>query len=382
MPPPRWLHTFIPAFVTEAAMMTALLAEPIYAMEHFKASPLALGVLGMGNAGGYALLVIAAGWISDRTGRRRWMLLGTVSQIILGLLLPHVHRLGTFIALACAQMTLLAFFWPCYMSLISETTPHERLSRILSRWNMSWCSGAILGSALSGLLYDRVGPAAPFYVAAALVSVSLVIQLTVHPGPRVPAAAHGHHIDRPRVASLRRQAWLVVVANFFVIGLLIYLFPKLAEGPRYRLGATAISTLHGLRMGGMLLTFALMSLTARWHFRQWPVNLCFGLMLVMMALTAAAPAAWAFLAPFAIFGVTTGIAYGLSAYYSLLSPESRGAVVGIHEAFLSSGSTVGPIFGGWMIALTGRPEAPFWIGMAPIALLWWICQWLIPRRRT
>ena len=356
--------------------MAVWLAEPIFAMNQLHATPLQLGLMGMANGGGYALLAVAAGWISDRTGRRRWMLVGIASQIVILMILPHCRQVGWFIALAATHTTLLALFWPPFMSLFSETLPQERLSRALGRYNISWCLGGIIGSALSGRLYDRLGPAAPFHFGALVVFGTLLVHLCVHPGAKVPHETP-HTLERPRVAALMRQAWLLLIGNFFVVSLLMYLFPKLAETPRFSLGATFITSLHGLRMGAMLLTFAAMGATAHWHFRQWPVHVCFVLMLGMLALTALAEASWFFVIPFAFFGVTTGIAYGLSAYYSMLAPAGKGVLVGIHEMFLSSGSTLGPIFGGFMVWASGRPEAPFWAGLAPLALFWLLCVRLV-----
>lgn len=375
---PRWAYFYLPAFLTETALVINQLAEPIYALDRWHASPLALGMLGMGNGGGYALLAIAAGWLSDRTGRRGWMLLGTGSFIVLGFLLPLCRNQELFIALAAMQMTLLAFLWAPYMSLLSETTAPEQLSRTLSRYNISWCLGSTVGAALAGWVYDRISHAAPFYFSAGLVCVSFAIQLAGRPGPVIKAGEQTR-MDRPRVMALTKQAWLALVGVFFVVSMLTYLFPKLALTPRYHMDATLITTLHGVRTAAMLAVFALMGVTTRWHFRQWPLNACFGMLLALMALMPLVPSGWVFLLPFAVFGVSTGIAYGLSAYYSMLSPVGRGAVVGTHETFLSSGQTFGPIFGGVVIWMTGDPAAPFWAGLLPIGALWLAAIRLAPR---
>jgi len=44
-----------------------MLAEPIYALRHFHATPLELGILGTAGGGAYALVVQAPPWPSWRT---------------------------------------------------------------------------------------------------------------------------------------------------------------------------------------------------------------------------------------------------------------------------------------------------------------------------
>ena len=129
----------------------------------------------------------------------------------------------------------------------------------------------------------------------------------------------------------------------------------------------------------MLAMFALMSITTAWHFRLWPFHLCFALVVLMMLAVAWATAAWMFVLPFVVLGMTTGAAYALSLYYSLASPDRRGAMAGNHEALLAIGSMFGPIFGGAIMRFSGRPDWPFWLSIIPIGLIW---LWAIRLDRT
>src|SRR5207244_1564636 len=115
-----------------------------------------------------------------------------------------------------------------------------------------------------------------------------------------------------------------------------------------------ISRLHAVRMTAMLLTFALMGATAGWHFRHYPFALAYALMISMMAAIALLYRGWAFTLPFAALGVMMGIAYGLSAYYSMLSPSGKGAKIGINEMVLNLGGIVGPVFSGALIKWSGN----------------------------
>ncbi len=73
--------------------------------------------------------------------------------------------------------------------------------------------------------------------------------------------------------------------------------------------------------------------------------------------------------PFVGVGVALGMANMLSIYYSTLEAE-KGANLGFHEALLALGATTGPIYGGLLMKITGRPAAAFWLGALPMAAVW------------
>ena len=366
---PRWIYFYLIAFLTEGAMLCMMLAEPIYALRHFHATPLQLGILGTAGGGSYALVALLAGWMSDRTDRRTWILYGAAVQVAAGVLLPFCPNLTSFIVLAALHTAMMGCFWAPLMGLFSETTPHHLLSRRIGRWNISWSSGSVFGLLLSGYLYDHLSPVAPFLAGAAVMAgVTAVVASSRPHGRRI--AREEHPPRHPRGRYFMHQAWLLLVSNFFVASLLLYIFPQMAQSPPFALSAEAIGQLHGLRQAVMMLTFALMGATVHWHFRHLPLHACYGVIVLMMVVTALIRWEWAFVLPFAAFGVATGVAYGLSVYYSMLSPEANGVAIGIHEMLLSLGGTIGPIFGGAMISLSGRTTMPFWAGIAPLALVW------------
>ena len=246
---PRSIYFYLPAFLTECGLFCYLLAEPIHAINHLGASPMELGIMGMAQWGGYALVALLAGILSDRTGRRGWILVGAGSQVLCGLILPYCTHLWLFIFIAAVQTTLLGCFWAPFMGLFSESYPPAMLSGSLGRYNMSWCTGGMVGSLLSGLLYDRLGPWAPFWVGAGLMLASFLIVLLGH-SERVAGIHAPHPGARPRTILFMKQAWLVLVSNFFVVNLIVYVFPKLAETPPLLISAEGISRLHGCASGG------------------------------------------------------------------------------------------------------------------------------------
>lgn len=398
MPLPRWCYFYLTAFLTDASLFMITLAAPQVALARFDCPATQLGLLGTLSGLGYSVLALMGGWTSDRIDRRLLPRISTAAQALCLLAIPFTPGFGSFLILNILYMAIVGLFWAPLMGLLSVVTPRAELSRVLGRYNLSWCSGGLTGAFAAGELLERVGPGAPFVAAGLLALFSMVILLIGRPAEAASAASTTTTTEppsaaepfasavpaqarrsatapgvgespHPRALPMKHQAWLVMSCAFLLVSLTLYLFPKLAQeelgwGPR------RISLLQGCRIGAMLAAFGLMGITRGWHFRRAPYHACFGLMLLGIGAIAASGQLAFSLVAFIGLGAATGMAYVLSAYYSMLSPAGRGSMLGIHEALLSSGNVLGPILGGWVIAGTGDLRAPFWWALVPVALAW------------
>ena len=365
---PRWVQFYLPAGLVECGAFMLILAQPIDALERLGAGAIHLGLLGMLGNGGYALVAVMAGRWSDRFGRRGPILFGIGSQLVLALTLPLTTTLWQLMTLAVVQMTLLGFFWAPFMGALGESIVPARLSAMLGRFNISWCLGSAGAAMISTVLYLQYGTRAP-YLGAAVILLPAVVLIAVG-RPRLAASEDGtHHPPRWRVRFFKNQAWMVMAANFFMGGMLIFLYPKLVAADGMELAPAGIAALHVARLLVMLVIFALMGATVGWHFRIAPFHVSYGLLVAAMLLTAWADRPALALIPFVLVGVTLGMAYGLSVYYSGLE-TAKGYNFGIHESLLAVGSTTGPIYGGLLMHYTDWPPLAFLLGAVPLALLW------------
>lgn len=365
----RRIYFFVPAFFVECAAIMLVMTQPIDAYERFAASGFQLGLLGMLSNGGYAAMALVAGRLSDRTGRRPWLLVGLVSQIVLAALMPLTRNFGSLLIVSTIQLTLLGCWWAPFMSYMSETASPAALGKALGKFNVSWCMGAMLGSATNVFLFNHFGTRGPYVGAVCYFLVALAIVGFFRPAGRL---ADDEEIEiHPGVGRYKTLAWLALASNFFVGGMLIYLIPRLAESVTNSgsLNAQTISTLHALRFTAMLATFAVMGHSVRWHFSPVPYHISYGLLIAMLLLTSMIGRPALLALPFIGVGVALGMAYTLSIYYSTLQ-EEKGSNLGFHEALLALGSTTGPIYGGLIMEFTGRPAAAFWLGALPMAAVW------------
>ncbi|MCE5230193.1 MFS transporter [bacterium] len=365
----RRIYFLVPAFFVECAAFMLGLTQPIDARDRFAASGFQLGLLGMLSNGGYAIMAFYAGRLSDRTGRRPWLLVGLGSQIVLALLLPLTRNYTSLLIVSILQLTLLGCWWAPFMSLMTETANPAALGKVLGKFNVSWCVGAMLGSSTNVWLFNHFGGTrGPYLGAAVYFGVALAIVGFCRPAGR--AIADDMELElHPRVGHFKALAWLALASNFFVGGMMIYLFPRLAEAVEDPLAPGTISLLHVLRFAAMLGTFALMGRSVRWHFRNAPYHVSYGLLIATLILTATLGRPGLLALPFIGVGVALGVAYMLSIYYSTLEAE-KGSNLGFHEMLLALGATTGPIYGGLLMKFTGSPATAFWLGALPMAAIW------------
>ncbi|MDP2623432.1 MAG: MFS transporter [Actinomycetota bacterium] len=95
---------------------------------------------------------------------------------------------------------------------IADRTPYEKRARYLSIIELTWAGGLLVGAPVAGLLIDRIGWQAPFWVTAVLVAGAAglaPLMLDADPGGR--AAPIGRlHLTRSAFAVL----WVVVLFSF------------------------------------------------------------------------------------------------------------------------------------------------------------------------
>ena len=375
---PRWIYFYATAALIDAGLICMQIAAPILGLQRLGANEMHLGAMGTLGALTYAVVAWHVGRLSDRFPRRGLSIGGLTGIVVTGLLLAFCGRLWHLIALAVLQAVATGFFWPPQFGLFADTIAPSGLARSLSRFNIWWSVGTIFGYELSGRLYDHVGWRWPFFLGTLLCLMALAIIVTSRPiavgGEEGPAVA-----SHPSVGPYLRQAWALMGAAFFIIGLLMNLFPKLAQSPRFAMNAEAIGHLHVVRQVVVVITFVVMAFTSFWHFRRRLAHICFALGGAGLLCVGLGGSYWQLAVGFGCIGMTMGTAYGMSIYYSLLNPASRGSKAGAHESILSGGATIGPIYGAMMMRLFDRPDAAFWMGLLPFGLIW-LAGWWWARR--
>jgi DHA1 family multidrug resistance protein-like MFS transporter len=153
----------------------------IYAHEVVQLSDQWIGTLFLIMVLAVALASVPAGRLADRVGRSRSVGWGMVAASCGMWLLPLAGR-GNLPLLAVAALLLggsYAISSPAWLALMSEAAPPGSTGMVMGASETAQGAGLVIGPLLGGILYDALGPQAPFVGSAALLSVGTILAVTV-----------------------------------------------------------------------------------------------------------------------------------------------------------------------------------------------------------
>jgi EmrB/QacA subfamily drug resistance transporter len=194
----------------------------------------------------FAALLIVAGALGDRYGRRRALLLG-LTIFAAGSAAAALCTDATWLVAARAFMGLGgAFVMPATLSILSAVFPARERAAAIGAWSAVAGVGIVVGPTLGGLLLDHFSWGSVFWINVPLVAIALVAVLTVLPA--LPGrGSQGSRLDLLG-AALSAAALLTIV-------------DAVIEGPDR--GWTSLTTLGEALLGVALAAgFVLRELTA------------------------------------------------------------------------------------------------------------------------
>ena len=124
-------------------------------------------------------LLILAGSIGDRYGRRRWMSIGLLAFLggsVVGALADSIPML---IAGRAIQGLGAAFVLPATLSIVTNAFPREERGKAIAVWTAVGGVGIGFGPAIGGYLVDRYDWAAAFWIHVPIILVALIGQVVV-----------------------------------------------------------------------------------------------------------------------------------------------------------------------------------------------------------
>lgn len=133
---------------------------------------------------------VPGGHLADSVGRARTVLWGMALASAGMWLLPVAGR-GNFAVLGIAAVLLggsYAISSPAWLALMSETAPSGSTGVVMGASETAQGAGFVVGPVLGGLLYDHLGPQAPFVASALLLTTATAIAMTALRRWRAPAS--------------------------------------------------------------------------------------------------------------------------------------------------------------------------------------------------
>ncbi|UCE29091.1 MAG: MFS transporter [Candidatus Bathyarchaeota archaeon] len=132
------------------------------------------------------ILWIPGGWISDKVGKRKVMILSVLTCAPCTIIFALSQ---SFVQAAIAGLLLIAtgiYYAPAHEALQADLTPKVVRGRIVALWGIGNAISVALGALVGGFLYQLVSPEAPFYVftAVELTAAFLIISFVREPSVR------------------------------------------------------------------------------------------------------------------------------------------------------------------------------------------------------
>ena len=162
----------------------------------------------------FAALVLAAGALSDRYGRRPALIIGLLGFATASVIGGLVDSTGALIAARVGMGVFAALIFPTTLSIIANTFPDRRQrAAALGGWGAVVGMGVALGPVTGGLLLEHFYWGSVFIALAPVAVVAAALAFVLVPESRDPAAPA---LDKPglgvSVAMLTLLTWTIIEA--------------------------------------------------------------------------------------------------------------------------------------------------------------------------
>ena len=153
---------------------------PVFATE-LGAGGFALGMIIASFSISRGLLQPIVGSLSDRWGRKNFLIFGLLIYGVVGLLIPQATSVGNLIGIRAFHGVGSAMIVPIAMAYVSLLSPVGHEGRYMSYLNIAIFSGIGCGPLIGGLLSDLLGFASVFYLMAIMSFIAMILVITNMP---------------------------------------------------------------------------------------------------------------------------------------------------------------------------------------------------------
>jgi MFS family permease len=240
------------------------------------------------------------------------------------------------------------FVWPALEALVTEGAS-VNLSDMVGYYNITWALGGAVAYFTAGMMLERLGMQSLFWLPLAIVALQLpltplAVCLAKKEGVRLVQVAAGTAAQRNGASRpFLHLAWLANPLSYVAINTVIPLIPSISGKLHLSTGAAGI--VCSAWMFARLLAFVLLWRWTWWHYRFRFLAGSFALMVAGFVGVVFAGSVVMLLVAQVAFGLSVGLIYYSSLYYSMNASTERGAHGGLHEAMIGTGLFVGPACG-------------------------------------
>jgi len=339
-----------------------LLFQPIY-LQQLGADPLQIGVI-LGAFGAVMTLThIPAGHLSDRVGRRPFLIAAWVTGIAAALLMAIARTLPVFV-IGVLIYGFTAFVASPLDSYVTAARGEWSVGRAITFISMMYNAGGVLGPLTGGWIGDHFGLRQVYFVSAGIFILSTVVLFIVAPQPR-----DHHDPQSPPPGLLTNRRYLNFLFILFVVAFATYLPQPLT--PNF------LRNQHGLSLeliGELLAIGGLGTAMLNLLFGQFEARTGFVLGQVSVSLFAVflwrgAGFGWFALGYFLLGGFRALRGLGVAQVRPLVHESQMGLAYGVTEMVGSSTVLLAPPLAGYLYQMNPVLMYPVGLGLIGIGVL-------------
>ncbi|HLZ19378.1 MAG TPA: MFS transporter, partial [Smithellaceae bacterium] len=300
--------------------------------------------------GGFVYIIAAwqGGKLAQRYGCMKFLYLGCFVMAVsltAGLLFSSPPAQ---IIVYCLWTAGVCLVWPALEAMISERAGAS-LPKMIGIYNVTWACGGAVAYFTAGILIENLGMASLFWLPLGITVAEAAILPLASRYLKQENLLQNHEKIQPAPVSPAHakrfllMAWIANPFSYVAINTVIPLIPSIAENLGLSTGQAGI--LCSLWMFARLAAFILFWQWTGWHYRfRWLAG-SFLLMIACFFGFLTAGTIRVLLTAQLGFGLSIGLIYYSSLYYSMNVEENQGANAGLHEAMIGAGLFAGPAIG-------------------------------------
>jgi MFS family permease len=347
---------------------------PVFA-ESLGAGGLALGfiIAAFSLTRGFCQPVV--GILSDRWGRKGFLVSGLLVYALVGLIMPEANSVGTLLLIRSLHGVGSAMIVPVAMAYVGDLAPIGSEGRYMGSLNIAIFTGIGSGPLIGGFFTDLWGMASAFYVMAGLSLLAMMLIVLQMPASIVSQPKEGKRIGvvrsmRTMLASRRTAGILLARLATMIIMVPTMAFLPLLMNQWYHATGMQIGMVIAART---LVNAVLQTPCGRLADRVDKVRfLRLGCLIIsiVMCLIPLSGNFWVLIVLFVILG--SGEAIIWPTLGALATEEGRrygqGSLMGVFNLAMSGGVFVGAIAAGYTSDLFGLHWSFFLIGLLVLGL--------------
>ncbi|MGC8976781.1 MAG: hypothetical protein ACP5OB_04085 [Candidatus Ratteibacteria bacterium] len=330
---------YVISFLLSSANYLVNLSVPLYLILRFSASPLIIGIAGF--LGNFAYTIFT--YIFYRKKWRihfPWFVISSILICFAYLFLPFVKSCLFFFLILFLNGIFYSRFWPSIQYFFSNSTKN------IDKYNLSWSIGAIFGIFISGYLF-KIKESLPFLTGSFFAFFAFFLgRINFRKFLNLYNQLPEKFFIENKIDKETKKIMFLNFVNFFGIGGIIFLFPKLAKTINYSspLISNILTSLLVLRT----FMFYLFS-RIKVKIDENIIFIPYFLISISLSLTGI------FKSPFlhAVFISMLGVSSALSYRIALLTVIKKGYSTELNESIIGVGLFTGPIVIGILSQIFG-----------------------------